>query len=322
MNLKWKISLWALSISALLVWLIALSWPNSQVKVIFCDVGQGDAILVQLRSTQILIDGGPGRKVLDCLSRHLPFWDREIELVVLTHPQADHMNGLLEIFPRYEVSKFVTGVEGNETAGYRQLMKLIEQSKQDKPIKIGNVYAGDIVRIYQSQINELTFEVVWPERKWVEDHLAEDKSWVVSSGIGVSGGGGVLGAKTDGTDLNSFSIGLELHYGNFQALFTGDADMQIEDEMISAGHLNDIDLLKVPHHGSKTGMTPEWLELVDPELAVISVGKTNSYGHPRAETMKLLSDRGTKFLRTDLDGEVVIESDGQKWAVASKGTSL
>lgn len=286
---------------------------DKKLRIVFCNVGQGDAVLITLGSEQILIDGGPERggapRLMDCLGKHIPFWDRQIEMVILTHPQADHMSGLLAVLKRYKVDRFATGMEANATDGYEELKRLVETKVNRRETQFINLYAGDVVD-FKSSSFEFKLKIVWPERNWVLAHLT-------SGGVALANGGAVLGAKTDGEDLNSFCVGVILQYVRFKALFTGDADERVEDEMLEVGLIEDVDILKVPHHGSKTGMIPQWLDFVNPELAVISVGQGNRYGHPRKEALDMLSQKGIKTLRTDRDGEVVVESDGEIWKIVN-----
>lgn len=287
------------------MWAAALTLPDDKLHVVFCDVGQGDAILIYRKTTQMLIDGGPNNKVLGCLARHVPFYDRRIETVVLTHPQADHMNGIIDVIKRYNVMRFIGPVVGNETAGYKSLMSNVQSSM----INVKNVYGGDEIRLGQ-----VKFDVVWPARGFVIAHTKDKYLTLDLSPRLGEGNQKVLGIGSGGTDLNSFSVGGIVSFGEFDVLLTGDADTQIEDEMIEAGRLREVEVLKVPHHGSKTGMTEEWLRIISPELAVISVGK-NSYGHPTKEAIDLLSSNGARVLRTDIDGEVEVVSDGKRWWV-------
>lgn len=290
-----RLRLKGILIAVVAVWAAVFTLPDGRLHVVICDVGQGDAILITRGTDQLLIDGGPNDRVIDCLGEYVPFYDRRIEVVVATHPQADHISGLIKVVQRYNVSQFVMGAEGNETAGYKDLRFKV----QDSRINVRNVYSGDEIRL-----GDVKFKIVWPERNWVLAHLQEPEL----------AGSQVLGAKTDGTDLNGFSIGGILSFGEFDVLLTGDADLKVEAKMVEAGGLKQVEVLKVPHHGSKTGMTKEWLGVVRPQLAVISVGK-NNYGHPTAEAIKLLSDQGIKILRTDQVGSVEIVSDGIKWWV-------
>lgn len=128
--------------------------------------------------------------------------------------------------------------------------------------------------------------------------------------------GAVLGLSTD-TELNSFSYYLHLQYGEFDALFTGDGDSKIQPEIMKTAELPNVEVLKFPHHGSKYGLLPEFLELIKPELAVVSVGK-NSYGHPTKEALQLLESRSIKIKRTDIGGDVEVVSDGRNWRMVNQ----
>jgi len=125
----------------------------------------------------------------------------------------------------------------------------------------------------------------------------------------------VLGGYTSKKDPNDFSVVTILRFGEFDALLTGDISQEISDviaEQLMVSASRTIDYLKVPHHGSKNGLTQKLLDASNPEVAVISSRKNNSYGHPHEETLKLLRDKGTKLLRTDEMGDVGVESDGKK----------
>ena len=270
-----------LALAALTVWAAVITLPDDKLHVVFCDVGQGDAILVYRKTTQMLVDGGPDNKVLGCLARHVPFYDRRIEVAIVTHPQADHMNGIIDVIKRYNVMQLVMGPENNSTVGFKELTRLIADNK----LQATNVYSGDEIKM-----GGIKFNVVWPERSWV------------------------LGANTEKTDLNEFGISGRLTYGNFDLMLTADVDQGVEADEIATGLLRQVEVLKVPHHGSKTGMTEEWLRIISPELAVISVGK-NNYGHPTKEALDLLGSNGARVLRTDTDGEVEVVSDGKRWWV-------
>lgn len=273
-----------LALGVVTVWLAVFTLPDDKLHVVFCDVGQGDAILVYRKTTQMLIDGGPNNRVLVCLGRHVPFYDRRIETVIVTHPQADHMNGIIDVIKRYDVIQLVMGPEENSTAGFKELQRQVTNHK----LQVTNVYSGSEIRL-----GDVMYKVVWPERSWV------------------------LGASTEKTDLNEFGISGILTYGNFDVLLTADVDEKAEDEELATGLLRQVEVLKVPHHGSKGGMTKEWLRIISPDLAVISVGR-NSYGHPAKEALELLSSKGTRVLRTDVDGEVEVVSDGKEYWVKMK----
>lgn len=300
MKISLKHLLGGMIIGAVLLLVGFKSLPDGKLHLVFCDVGQGDAIYMRTPSgSDVLFDGGPNDKVLTCLGKHMPFYDRNLELVLMTHPQKDHFQGLISVVERYSIDYFVLGVEGNVTAGYKELAKNLKEKK----VNLKNLYAGD-----RFSLDKVSFRVFWPDRNWVAEHT----TGLVMAAAKGSGGGAVLGLATT-ANLNDFSYYLLAEYGFFSALFTGDGDRQIQPEIMKTNNLQKIDVLKFPHHGSKTGVLPEFLEAIRPELAVISVGKNNPYGHPTQETLKLL--KGLRVLRTDLDGEIEIVSDGKGWII-------
>lgn len=302
----WRYILLSLIASVLLVFLAAFSLADGKLHIVFCDVGQGDAALIYRGSTQILIDGGPDNSVLSCLSRHMPFWDRKLEIVTMTHPQEDHYGGLIDVVRRYDIGLFAAPGVDNDTAGFRTLEREIE----DKRVKVMSLASGDILRNGMLQI-----ETIWPSGEW----LAGDEGYGGNKGDE----GKVLGLFTTARDLNEFSLVQKISYGGFDALFTGDIEPPVTD--IVAGDLpafagsyggvkEAVEVLKVPHHGSKNGLTRGLLEATRPKIAVISVGKKNRYGHPHKEALRIIGEMGDiRVLRTDLDGEVEIVTDGKNW---------
>ena len=250
----------------------------------------------------MLVDGGPNDKVLTCLGNHMPFWDRKINLVVLTHPQKDHMQGLISVLDRYSVDYFVRSEVGNDTEGYTKLVEVVERKKIAQKF----VTTGERISVGSTGLT-----VLWPSTEQVAK--AGDSARRPLAGLqGDALGSGVLGASVVG-ELNDYSVVLWLRYGDFDAIFTGDADTHIEEKYRGVALAdNRVEVLKVPHHGSKTGMTEAFLDWLNPELAVISVGK-NSYGHPAEETIRQLRQKDSKILRTDEEGDIEVISDGKGW---------
>ncbi len=258
-----------------------LRFNDGKLHIVICNVGQGDAIFIRTPKGQdILVDGGPDSSVLSCLSNHMPFWDRTIELVFATHPDADHISGLVSVLESYKVLSFNTSKKTSGTRVFAKLQSLI--IAQDIPLRY--IYAGDRYSL-SSDISLLT---LWPTHEYVD-------------------------ADAGSADTNSFSLVQVLSFGNFKALLTGDIEYQRLDNIFPS--LYKIDILKVPHHGSKTGLNEQVLRMLKPDLAVISVGAKNRYGHPTPFILNLLKDAGIKTLRTDRDGEVEIISDGKIWQV-------
>ena len=276
---------------------IIRSLPDQYAHVIACDVGQGDAILLSSQSSQVLIDGGPDSKVLDCLSQHIPFWDRTLEVVVLTHPQADHMNGLVDVLDRFAVEQVIVNGVVNDTAGFRAFQDAV--FKEGASIHLPS--RGDIIRI-----GEFELSVLWPGN---QVGLAE--VWQPETG------GTILGAATHQGDINETSIVTRLTYGDFDALFVGDIGFSTEEALVADGVLGKVELLKVGHHGSKYASSAEFLDAVHPALGIISVGAQNRFGHPTQETLMRLDQVGARILRTDISGDVEVDSDGKKYWVAN-----
>lgn len=270
------------------------------LQVIFLDVGQGDSILVKTPSHQeILIDGGPDTSVLNELGRNLSFFDHTINLIILTHPDADHITGLIEVLKRYNVEKILcTGVACHTTLcdSWFQLIK-------EKNIPIDIAWAG---KAYV--LGDVNLDILFP----IES--LEGKEF---------------------KNFNDSSIVAKLVYSQTSFFLTGDATVEVEEKILQAsesnldklGSLEDSacpkgllksDVLKVGHHGSQYSTSLEFLQAVQPQYAIIQVGKDNKYGHPHLGTLRRLENLGIKVFRTDLDGEVRFVSDGQKLEVGNE----
>ncbi len=252
------------------------SFKLGKLRIIACDVGQGDGLLVITpKGDDVVIDAGPGTKIADCLSRYMPFWDRKVEMMVLTHPQQDHMEGQMAVFANYEVENMVTtGVE-NDTELYREWQKALvnEGSKVYKPM------AGDAI-----SVGGVSFDVLWPAKSRYEIWQAKPP-----------------------TDVNESSVILKLNYAGKCAYFTGDIPKEILELVVNGK----CDILKVAHHGSKTGTNQRVLDEVKPSVALISVGQNNKFGHPNKEVLDILDAVGVKILRTDKMGDIEVDLDSK-----------
>lgn len=269
--------LFVLFLSNILAWLVVYDLSRSRfLEVNFFDVGQGDAIFIETPdSRQILIDGGPGSAVLEKLGKAMPFWDRTIDLVILSHPESDHLSGLLEVLKRYKVENILwTGVKRN-TAEYAEWLRLIEKESSNVFI----VQAGK-----EATASGIVFEVLFPLES------QEGKEF---------------------KDSNNSSIVAKLTFGDTAFLLTGDVYKSAEEELIRREIALDSDVLKISHHGSKTSTSEEFIKNVSPDIAVISAAKDNSYGHPHQDVLETLEKYGINILRTDLDGDIKIFSDGK-----------
>lgn len=324
-KLTFKNIIVVLSLFGSLVWLTVFSFPDNQLHLVFCDVGQGDAVLITKGFEQILIDGGPNDKVLNCLANNMPFFDRTVEVIALTHPEADHLTGLLLVLDKYQVNYFLTGPEGNESAVYQALIDKLEievrslkceagigSGKCDNPkfltshfissfspptshiTKVINPYSGDKIKL-----GDIILKTLWPEKNWIANKLSNTAANFNSDSAGSS----VLGLQTGNLKLNQFSLVFLLQYKDFSALLMGDADSKVQNDILLFNSLSSLDILKFPHHGSKTGMAENFLATIKPKEAVISVGQ-NSYGHPTSEALDMLKKFNVTIRRTDLEGEI------------------
>ena len=254
-------------------------WENLQtnLEVITLDIGQGDAILIKTPYKQnILIDGGPDNSVIRGIDRHLPFWRRKIDLMILTHPDADHVTGLVEVLDRYPVERVMSTGVVHTLPAYIEWLEIIQKKK----IPFDIAWAPMKIEFGE----DLWMDVIYP---W--DDFA--------------------GKNVD--DNNETSIVAKLIYGKTSFLLTGDATIKSEEEMIEVGVDLKSDVLKVGHHGSKGSTSLEFVKMVKPEFAIISVGADNRFGHPTRRVLKNLEDVGAVILRTDLLGDVSIVSDGE-----------
>lgn len=255
---------------------VAASFGLGRVRIIACDVGQGDGILIITpNGRDVVIDGGPGSAVADCLSNYMPFWDRTIELMVLTHPQQDHMEGQMAVFANYKVENMVTTGVKNDTELYREWQKALvsEGSKVYKPV------GGDTINV-----DGVNFEVLWPAGSRYDIWEAEPPS-----------------------DVNESSVILKLNYAGKCAYLTGDIPKEILELVVNG----QCEVLKVAHHGSKTGTNQKVMDAVKPALAIIHVGKNNRFGHPNKEVLDLLGGIGARILRTDQMGDIEVDLDSK-----------
>jgi competence protein ComEC len=258
-----------------------ITYNDKKLHVVICDVGQGDGIFVRTpRGIDIVMDGGPDNRIIDCIGKRMPFWDKTIEIVILSHPHADHLTGLITLSKYYKIETFVTENLKNNTVGYQALL----QSLISRKIKINYVYAGDKFKIRDG----VSLEVVGPSKEFLQETSPN----------------GEIGDTGELASLESL-----LTYGKFSMLLTGDSQTLELGEALKSIN-SSISVLQVPHHGSKFGLNQEILGILNPKFAVISVGKDNKYSHPNSLTLDLLKQSGSKTLRTDQIGDIEIISDG------------
>ena len=263
-----------LFIAAIFIWSTIFSLLSDNVlKVVFFDVGQGDGIFIETpNKKQILIDGGPDKTILEKLGQIMPPYDQTIDLVILTHPDADHLTGLVEVLKYFKIGQIITSGFAGDSATYQEWEKEI----QKKRIEVILARAGQKIVFPSGAV----LEILWPDQSRLE---------TISK-------------------ANDASVVGRLVYGNSEILLPGDIERKIENILLGENLDLDADILKAAHHGSKTSTGEAFLNAVSPEAAVISVGKDNRYGHPNQEVLDRLDNIAA--YRTDESGDIKILTDG------------
>jgi len=248
---------------------------SDQLTLAFLDVGQGDAVLISKpRQYDLLIDGGPDPIVLSRLSDILPWYDREIDVIFLTHNHADHYQGLLAVLDKYKVGELIVSALAEPLP-----VELLDSLKRHK-LSYTKMPAGT-----QLQLDQTTkLKALWPV------------------------------AETPIADMNDRSLVLELVSGERKVWLAGDAGVAVEEALLKNNLVEDVDIFKLSHHGSDTANSEEFLELLRPEWVVAQAGAGNSFGHPNRRIIKRAERVGAQILRNDERGTIVFQTDGREWS--------
>lgn len=263
------------------IWLFVYKSNNKDgyLKVVFLDVGQGDAIYIEApNGKQMLIDGGSDAKLLSSLSEVMPFADRSIDIILATHGDMDHIGGFPVLIDNYKIKNIIE----NGASSPSKIFSSLEEKVQKQ--KINKIIAKRGMKIILDDDKNIYFEIIFPDRD-----IREFES-------------------------NDGSIVGKLTYGESTFMFTGDASAYTEN-LIGWNEdkkMLDSDVLKLGHHGSKTSSSVLWLERVSPEVAIVSVDKNNKYGHPHKEILDRLFNIGIPYLSTADKGNILFKSDGFK----------
>src|SRR3990167_7438639 len=251
------------------------SQKDGLLKIYFFDVGQGDAIFVETPSgNQVLIDGGPDNKVIQELAKVMPFYDHDIDMVVATHPHADHIAGLISVLERYEVKNILQAKEYYNSP----VVLTWQDAVQGEGANEIEAIAGKTIELG----NDVVLKIIYP-RQSLEGQTVKNP--------------------------NKSSVVMMLDYKNTEIFLVGDIEAKAEKELLNDDI--DADILKVGHHGSKTSTTVNFLEKISPQVAFIQVGSKNKFGHPSPEVIQRLENSGIKNYRTDLDGHTEGITDGE-----------
>jgi competence protein ComEC len=277
------------AIGVLLAALTVGSLPDGRLHLVVLDIGQGDAILVKAPSgATMLIDGGPDPDLLlRRLGEWLPWWLRRIDIMILTHPHEDHVAGLVAALERYDVGLILDAGRTYENPTYP---RFVELARLEGSGRLVAARAGERLRLDATT----SVTLLYPS--------ADDVAAPLPAG-----------------DINNASVVGLLRNGGFSALLTGDAEAPVEAMLAERGLLSRVDVLKVGHHGSHSSSSPALLDATWPDVALISAGIGNDYGHPHQVTLDHLhAIPGLRLHRTDLEGSLEVITDGLHYRVRSR----
>lgn len=269
-----------LSVSLLSICLITSITVPQKLRVSFLDVGQGDSILIQTPSGKdMLIDGGGSNKVLARLGEQMSYFDRDIDVMLMTHPDADHVTGLIPVLEKYNVGMIVL----SKGEGHTQVFDDVTKHVNDEHANIQVGERGDLIDFHDGVI----VKILYPSANYV--------------------------AKKN--DTNDASVSVLILYGDETFLLTGDLPSTEEGKLISAGIPKNITVYKAGHHGSKYSSGEQLLTYIRPEYTVISAGKDNKYGHPNPEAMERLQKYSKEIISTIGRGTITFVTDGRMMEV-------
>lgn len=282
-----KVKIFIICLSLVIIIMVAfyqlLIYQDGKLHVVFCNIGQGDAIYIKTPDGRdILIDAGPDNSVLECLGTHMPFWDKTIELAFATHPDADHIGGYSYVLNSYTILSYNTSEKKAETGVYLRIQELLSE----KRIPVKHLTTGDTYILG----NGLRLKTLWPTKEFIVSDFSDD--------------------------TNPHSLVQMLNFNKFDLLLDGDIRFDTLNEILKQVQHDSvvIDVFKLPHHGSRTGIDPSTFNIIHPLLSIISAGKNNRYGHPHFTVTDELKKHGLKYLET-MNGGIEIVSDGEGFIV-------
>jgi competence protein ComEC len=275
---KYYLSIFAVLLLVANIFLFRLDWQNSHRKLTFAmlDVGQGDALFIESPiGTQVMFDGGPVRKVLGPLQRIMSPFDKSIDAIIITNPDADHIGGLIDILKNYKVGAVFSSGTTSDSKTFQNLKEEIKNQK------IPYILAKRGMKLYMG--GDVFIDILFPDR--------DVSAWATNDG----------------------SVVARMTYGDTSIMLTGDAPTKTEQIILKNSFLENTGaqlastILKVGHHGSRTSSSFSFVKAVSPTYAFISDGKDNKYGHPHPDTLAILAQFGAKILRTDLLGTIILK---------------
>ena len=302
-----KIKILKITFVIFFVWLIIFikkQYPDDLVHIVFCDVGQGDAILITHGFRQLLIDAGPDDRVVSCLEQYMPFWDRSIDLIVFSHMDSDHIGGSSSVLLNYSSDIILRHTSNKKTAVFEALERVIS-TKSDlgaviEPIAGDKLVLTELVSatVISPQYTDFVLEVdqMVKTETTLSDYLTENQP-----------NNSLLKSENDR------SIALIVEIGEVRVLLSGDIELEGELAIIKLGMTEPINIIKVGHHGSKSSSSRQFLSIFRPEVSVISSGKNNQYNHPSTRVIELLRELKIDIFRTDSRGNIEFITDGTRY---------
>jgi len=296
-------------------------YPDKKAHLIVCDVGQGDAILISQGFFQLLIDTGPDEKLLDCLNDNIPFWDKKIDVLILTHFDADHVGGFVELTNFYEIGNiFLPLTEYKESDLYLELKERLLALKETGTV-IKEPFLGQQIAFYNStRVNKAKYNSIEPlfftfltpftlnSEKYAQLEENNAFSWEKAETILSDK---KMSEMADQISENDGSIVLLMQYGILSILLVGDLETTGEESLLELSLINKVDILKVGHHGAKTSSSLSFLLKTRPETSLVSVGENNKFDHPSPEVLSALESISSRVFRTDQQKELhlILEED-------------
>lgn len=242
----------------------------SLLKIHVIDVGQGDSILIESENKHMLIDAGERNKGNDVIDYLESIGIKKIDFVIATHPHSDHIGGLADVIRHFDIGKVIMPDVVHTSKTFEDMLDAISE----KGLKITKAKTGS-----EYSLGNASFVILAPNGSYY-------------------------------SSLNNYSVVIRLQNGKNSFIFTGDAELLSENEILQTGINLDADVLKLGHHGSSTSSGKQFLDAVTPDIALISVGEGNQYGHPDDDIIQALNNRNIKLFRTDKQGTIVLTSDG------------
>ncbi len=261
--LKFILKNWVIVLFVIIATFMQYNKHSDGPVAVFLDVGQGDAILIQQDNFQILVDGGPDDAVLYELAKYIPMYDRNIEVVVLTHAHDDHLRGLLMVLENYSVDSIWYSPSCTDTSSYKFML----EEYAEKLVKVDT--------LTKLKYGKILMSVIYPVEAKCEENI------------------------------NNESVVLDVEVGGKRILLTGDAEKEVEEKI--SDDVGDVDILKAGHHCSRTASSEMFLNSVEPEIAICSVGEGNKFGHPHNETLEMFKKLNVQYLITYEEGNIVFE---------------